>query len=555
MGLSVMLHLLRYRELVVVHYSGVPCALHLQHAQQSLNVGSTIMPDKIPTIAEACITIDSHRSWIGYAALQHALGCEAPLRERCAVSSGHVHGSVRLDKGIRLYDQRYRPNNDVAGHLFFSLKHETLDLLVLKEILVCLGGETITEIVQTYRQKQLARKLWFLYEWLTAERLPLDDAETRIRYVPILDSTHYFTGSNRPSARHRIIDNLPGNRSFCPLIHKTAVLQKFIALDLSDKVRKVMGRASRDVWRRAASFLLLADSRASFAIEGERPPRNRIERWAQVIQKSGNRPLSMTEILNMHGALIQDHRFVTAGFRTEGVFLGERDRNGEPQPEFIGARPQDIESLVKGLVDSHRIMAEASIDPVIHAAAIAFGLVFIHPFEDGNGRMHRALIHQILTERSFAPPGIVFPVSAVILERIEEYQRILREYSSPLMHSIQWQPTEKGNIEVLNDTADLYRYGNYTAIAEFLYHAVEQTISELLPKEVHYLTCYDKARKAIGNRIDMPANQIRNLIMFITQNDMKLPLRRRQKEFAALSDEEVLAIESDVAQAFSVQEK
>jgi len=39
MGLSVMLHLLRYRELAVVHYSGVPCTLHLQHAQQSLNFG------------------------------------------------------------------------------------------------------------------------------------------------------------------------------------------------------------------------------------------------------------------------------------------------------------------------------------------------------------------------------------------------------------------------------------------------------------------------------------------------------------------------------------
>jgi len=88
---------------------------------------------------------------------------------------------------------------------------------------------------------------------------------------------------------------------------------------------------------------------------------------------------------------------------------------------------------------------------------------------------------------------MVFPVSAVMLERIEEYQRVLREYNAPLMHRIQWQPTEKGNVEVLNDTADLYRYGDYTAIAEFLYRAVEQTISERLPKEVHYLTCYDKA--------------------------------------------------------------
>lgn len=60
-----------------------------------------------------------------------------------------------------------------------------------------------------YQQKQLARKLWFLYEWLTVERLPLNDAETRIRYLPLLDSRHYFTGPNRPSARHRIVDNLP----------------------------------------------------------------------------------------------------------------------------------------------------------------------------------------------------------------------------------------------------------------------------------------------------------------------------------------------------------
>jgi len=50
MGLSVMLHLLRYRELAVVHYSGVPCALHLQHAQQSLNVGLRY-PDSHVTVS------------------------------------------------------------------------------------------------------------------------------------------------------------------------------------------------------------------------------------------------------------------------------------------------------------------------------------------------------------------------------------------------------------------------------------------------------------------------------------------------------------------------
>ncbi len=38
-GLPIILHLLCYRELAVVHYSGVFCASDLQHDRQSLNSG------------------------------------------------------------------------------------------------------------------------------------------------------------------------------------------------------------------------------------------------------------------------------------------------------------------------------------------------------------------------------------------------------------------------------------------------------------------------------------------------------------------------------------
>ena len=57
--------------------------------------------------------------------------------------------------------------------------------------------------------------------------------------------------------------------------------------------------------------------------------------------------------------------------------------------------------------------------------------MFIHPFTDGNGRIHCYLIHQVLAERGFAPKGIVFPVSAVILERIDEDRQVLEAYSRP----------------------------------------------------------------------------------------------------------------------------
>ena len=513
------------------------------------------MPGTIPTISDTEITVDASRRWVGYAALQHSLGTELPLREICAVATGHVRGSVRMENGIRVYDQRYQPEGNVAGHLFFALKHETLDLLVLKSVLIKLGAKTVTAVITTYQGKQQARRLWFLYEWLTGERLSLEDISPGVRYLPLLDPDNYFTGPQRQSIRHKITNNLLGDRDFCPIVRKTDVLQAFTEAALSLQVEQVMGRTSQEVWRRAASFLLLADSRASFAIEGERPARNRIERWALVIQQAGRQPLSLSEIIEMHGKLIQDNRFVAKGLRSEGVFLGERNRDGEPVPEFIGARPQDLPSLMQGLLDSHRIMSGGSVDPVIHAALIAFGFVFMHPFEDGNGRLHRALVHHILAERKFAPAGMVFPVSAVMLERIEEYRQALRDFSAPLMSSIDWQPTPKGNVEVLNDTADLYRFGDYTALAEYLYTCVVHTITTLLPKEVHYLKCYDLALTAIGEHIDMPGNQIRDLIMFITQNGMKLPLRRRQKEFSSLTDAEVLAIEKDVAEAFSQDDK
>ncbi len=53
---------------------------------------------------------------------------------------------------------------------------------------------------------------------------------------------------------------------------------------------------------------------------------------------------------------------------------------------------------MRSLMDNWMLMVEqlhaGRVDAVCAAAAAAFGFVFIHPFEDGNGRIHRFLIHQ-----------------------------------------------------------------------------------------------------------------------------------------------------------------
>jgi hypothetical protein len=241
---------------------------------------------------------------------------------------------------------------------------------------------------------------------------------------------------------------------------------------------------------------------------------------------------------------------VRSGLRQDGVFLGERDDQGDPLPEFIGARADSLDDLMQGLLESNDRMREAGLDPVLKAAATSFGFVYIHPFQDGNGRLHRCLIHHVLAERKFTPPGLVFPVSSVMLGRIDQYRTSLQRHSGPLMPFIEWRPTADRNVEVLNQTADLYRYFDCTDNAEFLYSCVEQTVEEDLPREIDYLKRHDEAMRRTMDLVEMPDQMAENLLRFIRENQGKLGKKRRENEFAKLTDEEVAGIEAIVREAF-----
>jgi hypothetical protein len=349
-------------------------------------------------------------------------------------------------------------------------------------------------------------------------------------------------------------DNLLGTGVFCPLIRRTQKLEEMIALDLPRRAQTIIGRTGGHLISRAASFLLLADSRASFEIEGERAPVNRLERWGRAVLEAGKRPLNQTEIYRLHRILIGDDRFTTIGYRQEGVFLGERDHNNDPLPEFIGARHEDVPELMTALNMCNNRLRNSGMDPVLQAACIAFGFLYIHPLADGNGRLHRCLIHHVLAERRFTPPGLVFPVSSVMLDGIEEYRRTLQAHSGPLMNFIDWRGLPGGNVSVTNETDDLYRFFDCTEAAKFLYACVQRTVEKDLPGEIDYLKRHDKAMSAIMNAVEMPDRLAENLIMFIRQNGGKLPKRRRDNEFARLRDEEVAAIEEIVADAFEDDE-
>lgn len=477
---------------------------------------------------------------VGYAALLEAYDLAVPLPLGLA-AIGPRHKVYQAD-GWSLFTPRHAPEPDLAGHLTFALRYEGLDLAVLKAAFQAAGPAAIANIVRAAPTGGYARRLWFLYEWLLGERLDLPDAGQGA-YVPVVDPKRQWAAVGTTSTRHRVKNNLPGTPAFCPMIFRTPALDAFVARNLAGEARHLVAQVPADLLARTAAFLLLRDSRSSFQIEGEDPPQDRIQRWGQAIGEAGQRPIERDELERLQRIVIGDARFVHLGLRSDGGFVGEHERKtGTPIPDHVSARPEDLPALVEGLVAFDRGAAQ-ELDPVLAAAVLAFGFVYIHPFEDGNGRLHRYLIHHVLAERGFNPPGLVFPVSAVILDRIDDYRRTLESYSRRMLPQVRWRPTDRGNVEVLNETIDLYRYFDVTPHAEFLFACVARTIDVDLPAETAFLKAYDAFKGRISAMVDMPDRLIDLLFRFLRQNDGRLSQRAREREFAGLSEGELVRIE------------
>ena len=488
----------------------------------------------------------------GYASLIARHDLKLPLPPRLSAIADRHH--PRSTPTWQMLTPRHRPDPTLAGELVFALKWEGVDLTVLAALFKSVPAGDIAAIVRATPTGRFARRIWFLYEWLTGRELDVD-APGKVRAVTVVDPRLQVAAERgTPSSRHRVVNNLPGTPRFCPMVRRTPALDAAAAAGYDRRAREILGRVHGDLVARAAAFLLLNDSKSSFAIEGERPSGARTARWAEAIGQAGVQRLTLAELERLQRVVIGDARFVRLGLRDEGGFVGTHDRQTrEPIPEHIGARPQDLPDLVAGIIDYAERAIDGGVDAVMAAAVIAFGFVYVHPFVDGNGRLHRWLIHHVLAAAGYNPPGLVFPVSAAILRRLDDYRRVLESYSTPLRALIDWRATEHGNVEVLNQTADYYRYFDATAHAEFLYEAVAQTVEHDLPDEVRFLEAFDRFAAGVKEIVEMPDRQVERLRGFLQQGDGRLSTRAREQEFASLTDAERERVEALYARLWGAQ--
>ena len=495
---------------------------------------------------------------VGYAAIIHRLKFNMPLPAQVALIGKKKY---QFEDWL-VFPKSYLPDDHqqlteieaLYKHLVFALKYEGVNLLFFRYLVKHYSINQLTDLVNIEPTGQYSRKIWFLVEWVSACPLNAKDdlTKTKKSYVPLLDGKLQYATEGIKSPRHLVINNFPGVRGFCPLIKKTDKLEKYISGNLKKQKDAYLKGMRKDMIMRASAFLMLKDSKASFTIEGESPKSKRAARWGKAIGQAGAKNLTTNELFRLQQIVIENFRFVEKGFRSKGGFVGEHDREtGAPLPDHISAKWEDVEVLIEGLLNTYELLIDSDFDAVLSAAIIAFGFVFIHPFEDGNGRIHRYLVHHILARKQFSDQGIIFPVSASMLNKIDDYREVLESYSHSLLDFIEWRETKDHNVEVLNNTIDYYRYFDLTKQAEFLYDCVYDTIHNIIPNELSYLIKYDEFKDYLEAQFELPDKMIALLTRFLEQNNGKLSARAKMREFSKFSNVEIQKIENQYQKIFT----
>ena len=316
------------------------------------------------------------------------------------------------------------------------------------------------------------------------------------------------------------------------------------------RCQRVVSKYSQELLRRALSYFYTKETKSSFEIEHITPTSTRTERFVGLLHLAEQEDFCEKERLIELQNRTVDPRYRDSDYRASQNYVGETVAWQKEKIHFAGPKPEDLPELMDGMVASHKRMDKGSVSPVIHAASIGYGFVFMHPFEDGNGRIHRFLIHNILARRGFTPKGIMFPISATLLKNAADYDASLEAYSRPLMPLVEYTLDDQGWMTVHNGTAIWYRYIDMTSQVEALFRFIDRTIDTELADELAFRANYDQTKSAIQEIVDLPDRQIDLFIRFCLQNHGRLSASKRASHFSSLTDEEIVSLEQAVQAAY-----
>jgi len=443
-----------------------------------------------------------------------------------------------------IYPLRYDPGDSPGALIEFALKYEGINLEILYLIFQKMEEKEICSHVLASPLGIYTRKIWFLYEFLTGRELAIPDLKQG-NYADLLDSSSYYPAVPIRNRRHRINNNITGDRRFCPVVRKTDILEKYSSMQFEKQCGDMLEKYPPELLSRTLAYLYTKETKSSFEMENVIPEKQRTARFIALLRRAGKEKILNKEALVKLQKAIVDERFALDDYRDFQNYVGESIGLEKEIVHYVPPRPDDIAEMMDGMIYCAENMLESKMHPVITAAVASFGFVLLHPFEDGNGRLHRFLIHHILSKTGFTPENLIFPVSATMLKQIARYDEVLESFSKPLMEHVEYTLSSEGEMKVLNQTGVYYRYIDMTFFAERLFEFVRDTIEKELKGELDFIIWYDELLKSLREIVDMPDRKIDLFIKLCIQNKGRIASGKR-KIFEKLTDSEISHMEKTI---------
>ncbi|WP_248769442.1 Fic family protein [Pseudomonas sp. MWU12-2345] len=489
--------------------------------------------------------------FVGYAYLRDALRLKAFTLKRSAMIKPVtritlVGDCLAVPHGVSPGDGRY------LDHLLFALKHEGINLCLLAQVLEAIPAEQLLQELAKAPNGVFIRKACFLWEGLSGRRLDYE-APVRGSVVPLFDPKHYLTGPSVRNARWRVDFNGLGSLHYCATVERTPELEDLLSLDILGRAKAFLVSLPPEMMDRAINWAYLHETRDSFAIEKEEPSEEKSRRFVQLLRQAHEgRLLSEEYLVELQNSTVSSPFDKAALFRHEQNHLHNGLR-GAAGVSYVPPTPELCRELMQELMVFAN-EAPRQIDPLVAAAVTAFGFVFIHPFMDGNGRLSRFLIHQVLCRSGALEHGLLLPVSVAMKHEEQNYLEALKDFSQPTRDfwNVTWLDGDQMAFEFIGHPS-IYRFWDATRCVEFTLRMARRALEVELREETEFLDRYDRVVKAVNQRYDVRGSDLSRLVMMCLDNGGKVSKHRR-KQFQYSVPEAVFDfIEEQAAQVLPEQ--
>jgi hypothetical protein len=336
-------------------------------------------------------------------------------------------------------------------------------------------------------------------------------------------------------------------------VRRTAALAGIDAHALRARIAGVISSVDPGILDRALTYLYLAETQSSFAIEQEVPAHAKREAFRRLLEQAGA-PGRLTEdaLVAWHHAVIpealrQEHNY--RGWQNHMAKRGLRS-----VADYIPPAPADVHELMEGVADIAAPAAKGEVAAGIGATCAAFAFVFVHPFGDGNGRLHRFLLHHVLRQSGVTPHGVVLPLSVALEASLPAYAAALTRYSQPRTRLLDYRldiDADPPRVDVLSpQPAWLYSCFDATGVCELIAQAIEHALTQDLPAELAWLSAYDAAMQSLNEWLNAPQPELDLLVRVVVQNQGRVSKSKRAR-FERMTDAQIERAEAEIWEAFS----